>query len=104
MAFSTAGSNESVLLASQSLDDSELVSSLGGICFRRFQKKHISLGSSKLPGNFCEAVLGSDATVRASCLSATKPLLHCHQTPSVWQCQSALIQSSCADCKKSFTP
>ena len=57
MAFSTAGSSESVLLASERLDDSELASSLGGICFRRFQKKHISLGSLRLPGNFREAVL-----------------------------------------------
>ena len=45
MAFSTAGSRESVLLASQSLDDSELVSSRGGICFCRFQKEHISLAT-----------------------------------------------------------
>jgi hypothetical protein len=45
MAFSTAGSSESALLASERLDDSELASSPGGICFRRFQKKHISLGS-----------------------------------------------------------
>jgi hypothetical protein len=45
MAFSTAGSSESVPLASQSLDDSELVSSRGGICFCRFQKEHISLAT-----------------------------------------------------------
>ena len=57
MAFSTAGSSESVLLASERLDDSELASSPGGICFRRFQKKHISLGSLRLPRNFSEVVL-----------------------------------------------
>jgi hypothetical protein len=30
--------------------------------------------------------LESDAAVHASCLPTTKPLLHCHQLPSAWQC------------------
>jgi hypothetical protein len=47
MAFSTDCSRESVPLASRRrLADSELPSPLGGICFRRFQKKHITIRSS----------------------------------------------------------
>lgn len=63
MAFSTAGSSESVLLASERHDDSELALSLGGTCFRRslFSKKYISLRSLRLLENFREAVLAMPA-------------------------------------------
>jgi hypothetical protein len=58
MAFSTIGSSESVCSRRKRLDGSELVSLPCEICFRRFQKKHISLGSLRLPWNVREVVRG----------------------------------------------
>lgn len=48
--------------------------------------------------------LESSTAIHASCLLTMKPLLHCHQLSSVWQCHPASSKSSCVDREKASLP